>query len=93
MTGTPSNFYIWILDSRQQLEGVQQSTTQNAATSEQLVVKKSGEDALHIGRCSAELDGQKWVEEMHKQRIRAYRQAVQRQITILLPEQPSGLFK
>ena len=81
-----SSFYICIFREHQH----QQSTTQNATTKEQLVVKQHW-NALHIGRCSAELDGQKWVDEMDKQRIGAYRQAVlRRMITITISSPTFG---
>ena len=45
---------------------VQESTTQNSATNEQLLVRKPNASTLLIGRCSSELDGPKWMEEMGK---------------------------
>jgi hypothetical protein len=45
-------------------ENIQESTTQNTGTNEQLVIRKRDGGHLLIGRCPSDVDGQKWVEEM-----------------------------
>ena len=52
----------WEAMEAQTWEAIQESTTQNGRTNEQLVSRKLA-DLLIIGRCPAELDGQKWLTE------------------------------
>ena len=55
-----ASFFIWILN-----EELQESTTQNTGTNEQLLIRKRNDcNIVLIGRCPSNVDGQKWVEEM-----------------------------
>ena len=60
-----ASFFIRILVCQPCLEAIQESTTQNVGTGEQLLIRKPDDWVMHIGRCPAELDGQKWMNEMN----------------------------
>jgi hypothetical protein len=73
----PVSFCICLLvklDDGIPFRGVEQeSITQNARTGEQLVVRQQqlgvgvrGRKRMSIGRCSSELDGLNWIEEMYE---------------------------
>jgi hypothetical protein len=60
------------------LEDIPESTTQNVRTGEQLVIRERGVNVHLIGRCPAELDGQKWVEEKDRNFFEANEQITRR---------------
>ena len=72
---------------RQQAIQESVSTTRNTETGEQLLVRNPRQNILLIGRCSSELDGQNWVEDMDMKidyEI-SEQNTTGRQITILYP--------
>jgi hypothetical protein len=91
----PSSFFIrfcWFWSHRY----VHDSTAQNSNTNEQLLVRKPMRtrwEPRHcghvlIGRCPSKMDGDKWIDEMKKQRDRSIWLAEsqsQRRITIFYP--------
>jgi len=80
-------------------EAIQESTTLNAKTNEQLVVRKRRHCPGHhlltghpmhlvlVGRCPAELDADEWVEEMSWEFVgRSYWRLPPRTITLSYPK-------
>ena len=81
-----ASFFIRCLALSQPCFGViQESTTQNAGTNEQLLIRKPEDWVLLIGRCLSELDGQKWLEEMDNKMDEQNLEALRR-ITVLFPK-------
>ena len=82
-----SSFLIWLIrrGGTPPFDAIiPESTAQNVRTGEQLVIRAPCLNVHLIGRCPAELDGEKWVEEMDMQ-IYEVTEQTRRRITISHP--------